>query len=507
MTKKGNSFGTFTLNPKSSKFGIKPITSAFGGNVPTSISSYNRESAWARWRRGWELACANATDEALTYPFTYRIPLEGGDPESGELPQMAGSFKGFPTVNKELGIQWAGTILAGSLRFDNIKDSTGALGSISSITEDDSFWYVQLAGTWSSSNPLPSPLYVQLSGGKSVKPLNGIVLEDRIITAESSPITRKTKDPSSNNLYGYVSAVLEDVSAATGVITLRKQGSIEATLEGTLISPSSRAPNVNRFLMSGARYSCSCQDFSQRNYAYLSSLGLRKGKFFPKTNCAILKPGRYETVKKAGELLNSAMTKAEVDRLMSIVIPDEEWREIIASNEVIADVNRDFPGVFSDFGKVYKRRLPTNAQGISDSLPTYEDYSATNNTVETIGDSWTYLLDEYRYCKHIYAMKYDAGLFPSEPSDFPVELESIAEWEEKLVAQTEKEQEKAALNLLRYGLGYMDVPPYNCQSPMMVDMITKLLNIPASFISIEGFTMYDKNGKAYVPYLGESPES
>ena len=160
MTKKGNSFGTFTLNPKSSKFGIKPITSAFGGNVPTSISSYNRESAWARWRRGWELACANATDEALTYPFTYRIPLEGGDPESGELPQMAGSFKGFPTVNKELGIQWAGTILAGSLRFDNIKDSTGALGSISSITEDDSFWYVQLAGTWSSSNPLPSPLYV-----------------------------------------------------------------------------------------------------------------------------------------------------------------------------------------------------------------------------------------------------------------------------------------------------------------------------------------------------------
>jgi len=61
-------------------------------------------------------------------------------------------------------MHWAGARIAGSLRFDNVLDSGGTPASIASVTEDDEFWYVQLTGSWSVSNPLPPPLYVAIPG-------------------------------------------------------------------------------------------------------------------------------------------------------------------------------------------------------------------------------------------------------------------------------------------------------------------------------------------------------
>jgi hypothetical protein len=111
-----------------------------------------------------------------------------------------------------------------------------------------------------------------------------------------------------------------------------------------------------------------------------------------------------------------------------------------------------------------------------------------------------------RYCKHIYAMKYEEGVFPPEPSDFPVGIESMAAWEQKLVEETEKDQTEAkAANLQRRSLSTMDVPPYNCQAPMMMPMMQKLFNIPSTFVKMAGFTMIDKNGGTYIPASGERP--
>jgi hypothetical protein len=102
-------------------------------------------------------------------------------------------------------------------------------------------------------------------------------------------------------------------------------------------------------------------------------------------------------------------------------------------------------------------------------------------------------------------MRYAADLFPPEPSDYPVEVGSMAEWEEKLVMKVQKDQEAAALKYLTNGLAYMDVPPRNVQSPPVVDMVSKLFNLPTYFIRIGNFTMFDKNGTPYVPGQGEGP--
>jgi hypothetical protein len=51
----------------------------------------------------------------------------------------------------------------------------------------------------------------------------------------------------------------------------------------------------------------------------------------------------------------------------------------------------------------------------------------------------------------------------------------------------------------------MDVPPYNCQAPMMMPMMQKLFNVPSTFVRMSGFTMYDKNGTPYVPSQGGAP--
>jgi hypothetical protein len=110
------------------------------------------------------------------------------------------------------------------------------------------------------------------------------------------------------------------------------------------------------------------------------------------------------------------------------------------------------------------------------------------------------VLDEMRYCKHVYALKFKDDTFPPEPSDFPVEAGSMAAWEQRLVENTENDQKEiASFIMTTNALAGMDVPPYNCQSPMMMPMMQKLFNMPSDLIVMEGFTMIDKNGNRYKP--------
>lgn len=510
--KSGNSFGNFTKSAPFDLRSVKPIRTEFSkGSVPDSLYAINRESAWTRWRRGYEIATAAFFNNSYDYPFTYEVPVPAGTPRSdGNNPIIPGVFTGFPTKNKELGMHWAGARTAGSARFDNIKDSSGIRASIQSVTEDSDYWYVQLAGTWSPSNPLPPPLYVAIPGVPGgLKALNGEILEDRIVSVGGEPITRETIDPATQTRYGYVQAVLVDVNQNTGVLKLRKAGSVEATPDRTLITPATRPPNVSRFLMTGTRYCCSCQDFNRREYAYVQSLDRPPSRLFPRTNIAILKPGRYEVMKRNGVVDNSAMTSANTNRNMTIVSPAPQYNvppTVTPNSATVPGANRDNPGVFRDFGSLYLRSNPNPSLPGSraEGMPTYEDYSAVGNVITSLTDVWTPLLDEMRYCKHIYAMKYQEGVFPPEPSDFPTGIESMTAWEQKLVEDTEKDQ-MDLFALAKEGLSTMDVPPYNCQSPMMMPMMQKLFNVPSSFIRMEGFTMYDKQGNAYKPSLGQGP--
>ena len=510
----GNSFSNFGKPRGQDDFSVKPIKSEFGGSVPDSLYTVNRESAWSRWRRGYELATASIVDNSFDYSFKYFIPIPAGTPGTGgNPPTIPGVFKGFPTKNKELGMHWAGARIAGSLRFDNVLDSGGTPAAIASVTEDDEFWYVQLAGTWSTSNPLPPPLYVAVPGVPGgIKAINGEILEDRIIDVGGVPITRDTINPANQTRYGYVQAVLVETNPFTGILTLRKRGSVEATPDRILVTPATRPPNVGRYFMTGTRYCCSCQDFTRREYAYLSSLGQRRGTKFPLSRAAYLKPGRYEVMRIAGKVANQAMTDALTNRQMEIISPAPEYNippTVTPNSLTIPGSTRDDPGVFRDFGSVYTRSTsdPSVPGAKAEGLPSFNDYSAVGNVITSLTDTWTPLLDEFRYCKHIYAMKYEEGVFPPEPSDFPVMEEGMAEWEQRLVEKTEKEQEQAATNLLKYGLSYMDVPPYNCQAPMMMPMMQKLFNVPSTFILMQGFIMYDKNGTAYRPSQGGSPAS
>jgi len=76
----------------------------------------------------------------------------------------------------------------------------------------------------------------------------------------------------------------------------------------------------------------------------------------------------------------------------------------------------------------------------------------------------------------------------------------MAAWEQKLVEDTETEQqEMLAAKMTRKSLSLMDVPPYNCQSPNMLPFLQKLFNVPASYITVENLTMFDKNGQPYNP--------
>ena len=154
------------------------------------------------------------------------------------------------------------------------------------------------------------------------------------------------------------------------------------------------------------------------------------------------------------------------------------------------------------FGATYTRSTtnPGVTGARAEGLPSFNDYDVEQGQLTAITDNWEPLLDELRYCKHIYALKFADNTFPPEPSDFPVGRNSMVDWEQRLVAETEKEQtEIKAAMLNKYSLSQMDVPPYNCQSAMMMPMMQKLFNVPTNFILMSGFTMFDKDGKPYTP--------
>lgn len=76
---KGASFGDFIRSESLTPKGVQPIRTEFSqGSVPDSIYSANRESAWSRWRRGFEIYCHSAATETYAYPFDYFIPLPPG---------------------------------------------------------------------------------------------------------------------------------------------------------------------------------------------------------------------------------------------------------------------------------------------------------------------------------------------------------------------------------------------------------------------------------------------
>jgi hypothetical protein len=207
------------------------------------------------------------------------------------------------------------------------------------------------------------------------------------------------------------------------------------------------------------------------------------------------------------------MTSANVNRRMTVYAPSGFPVSLGQGGSVQegTNVNRDNPGVFRDFGALYLRKTgspadPSIPGSTAESMPGYDDYSSANGKITQITDNWTPLLDEFRYCKHIYALKFKDGTFPPEPSDFPVGIGSMTAWEQKIVDETESEQlESSASRLARRSLSQMDVPPYNCQSPMMMPMMQKLFNIPSNLIVMENFVMIDKNGTEYVPSQDGKP--
>jgi hypothetical protein len=513
----GSSFGKFSsfLKEKDkAPFKLTPITTEFSkGSVPDSLSTINRESAWSRWRRGYELATATFYDNDYTYPFKYQIPTPSGSVPSGNLPPtISGTFVGFPTSNKELGMHWAVWRYAGSLKCDQLTDPvSGQRLSIASVTEDANYWYVKLTGTWSASNPLPPPFYIPVSGQPSgLKPANTEIFEDRIITPNGPIITKDTINPTNQKRYGYVQAIVVDIDPFTGILKFKKDGSVEVTPDAVFVTPASKPFEVGRFLITGSRYCCTCQDFTHRDYSFLATNGEGNKKQFPRSSVASIKPGRFDVTTVSGQVNNNAMTPASVDRTMEVYAPSgyELDYTVTDSSNVDLRATRDNPGVYREFGATYIRSTTDIALpgSIPEGIPTYSDYSSVPNPsllqsdITSVTDVWTPLLDELRYCKHIYALKFKDEVFPPEPSDFPVQVGSMAAWEQKLVEDTENDQKEArAFRMTKNSLAKMDVPPYNCQSPMMFSMIQKLLNITTRDVFISNFTMFDKDGNPYSP--------
>lgn len=550
--KSGSSFGTFNEERQFTVNGVKPITTEFSkGSVPYSIYTINRESAWARWRRGYELATASLYTNNFSYRFKYTVPFpEGFLPTGTEYPDILGYFQGFPTRSKEFRVHWAAKKTPGSVRFDRLKSYVALLNKysfdkpafdyldagqwfddeakvesidayIGSVTEDAEYWYVKLNGIWTKGNKLPPPLYVDLGSGlEGLKALNGEVLEDRIIAKDGIIIDRDTINPATQKRYGYVQAVLVDTDEETGVLKFKKAGSVEATADRALVSPATRPPAVGRYFITGPRYCCTCQDFTHREYSYMMNLGASNKRAFPRSTVSNVKPGRHEFLTNLGIVDNAMMTDADVNRILQIIAPDEQFTlsDTVTTQNIVDRLSaRDNPGVFSEFGSTYLRS--TSNPGLSGSsaegMPGYNDYSSVRIQTDadsvpqiqitSLTDIWSPVLDEMRYCKHIYAMRFQDDVFPPEPSDFPVGIESMAKWEQDLVEATEKEQDKRLRAISTEALSYMDIPPYNCQAQNMQPMLQRLFNIPLTYIKIDGFTMYDKNGTAYNPSLGEKP--
>ncbi len=586
------SFASFTKEKDKDPFRLKPITTEFSkGSVPDSLSTINRESAWSRWRRGYELATATFYDNDFTYPFEYQLPTPSGsvDTAVNPYPIVSGVFVGFPTTNRDLGMHWSVWRYAGSTRTDKLKDPVSKnLLSVASVTEDSDNWYVTLSGTWSSSNPLPAPFYITVPGQtQGLTPMNTEIFEDRIISVSGELITADTINPNTQTRYGYVQAVLINTNPFTGVLTFKKAGSVQITFDKEYITPSNTGFTVGRFLNTGSRFSCSCQDFTHRDYRYLhNTVGKSSNKIYPRSSIASVKPGRFEqtstvilstpvlfdaitangstitvqttsppsvntyisvqgtngqvgdgfyqitsvnpevsfTYKIKGNagvgsilnpgvtlifearsrILNTAMVPATQSNTLNVYSPSGYTPGLEASlNNVDKDNStRDNPGIYREFGATYLRS--TSNPGVkgakAEGLPKYEDYSTKQAEITSLTDNWTPLLDEMRYCKHIYALRFKDGVFPPEPSDFPTQIESMAKWEQNLVDQTEDEQQEfRAARMTRKSLSLMDVPPYNCQSANILPFLQKLFNVPASYIVVENFTMFDKNGNPYTP--------
>jgi hypothetical protein len=513
--KSGSSFGNFNRSEVFDPRPVKPITTEFSkGSVPDSIYTINRESAWARWRRGYELATATTHNNDYTYQFRYDIPnaTTSGNPS----PVVSGAFVGYPTTNKDLGMHWAIWRYAGSVRCDKLTDpvSTQKL-FIESVTEDANNWYVKLAGTWSSANPLPSPFYIPVPGEPDgLKPANTEIFEDRIITVDGDIINKDTINPATQTRYGYVQAVVIAINQDTGILTFKKAGSVQVTPDGVFVTPSPIGFTPGRFLITGSRYSCTCQDFTRRDYSFLSTTGESNKKQFPRTGVSSIKPGRFELTKRDGILDNNAMTRNDQNRSLEVISPEGFELGYQVTNDSVGSFNsaRDNPGVYREFGSTYTRSTSdiAVAGSRSEGIPGFNDYSSVTQltdtdsieqiTITAVDDSWTPLLDELRYCKHIYALKFKDRLFPPEPSDFPVGIGSMAAWEQALVAKAEKEQQSLReFNETKRALSKMDVPPYNSQSPMIFPMLQRLFNFATDRIEIQNFTMFDKNGLPYTP--------
>jgi len=510
----GDNFGSFIKSTDKDPFRLQPMTTEFSrGSIPGSFSTINRESAWSRWRRGYELANASFYDNDYSYPFKYEIPTPSGTVTSGNPnPVISGSFVGFPTSNKELGMHWAVWRYAGSVRCDQYTDPVSNKKLyVESVTEDKNYWYVKLAGSWSPSNPLPAPFYIPVSGQPSgTKPANTEIFEDRVVTAGGNIITKDTINPANQKRYGYVQAIVVDINQNTGVLTFKKSGSVYVTPDKAFVSPSPKPFEVDRYLITGSRYCCTCQDFTHRDYSYLATTKDGNKKMFPRSSVTSIKPGRYDVTVVDGEVDNNVMTRADVNRNLEVYSPSGYELDYTVTNQANLDLRatRDNPGVYREFGATYTRSTTDIALpgSQSEGLPVYNDYSSVydkdrlQSEITFLTDNWTPLLDEMRYCKHIYALKFKDQVFPPEPSDFPVEEGSMVDWEQKLVLDTENEQKEAkAFRMTRASLSNMDVPPYNCQSPMMFSMIQKLFNIATDKVAIENFTMFDKNGISYTP--------
>ncbi len=501
----GNNFGDFQKVKPFNPGIIKPITTEFSkGSVPDSIYAANRESAWSRWRKGYELANAYTYNNEYTFSFNYEAPntASPGNPNT----VISGAFVGFPTSNKELGMHWAIWRYAGSVRTDKLTDpvSTQKL-FVESVTEDLIYWYIKLAGTWSSANPLPAPFYIPVSGEiNGLKPANTEIFEDRILVEDGIIITSNTINPQTQTRYGYVQAVVVAINQDTGVLTFKKAGSVYVSPDKQFISPSPVGFTPGRFLITGSRYACTCQDFTRRDYSFVMGQSNSNQKQFPRTRASVIKPGRFEVTQVDGVVDNSAMTAPGVNRDLDIYAPKGFELDYTVTNASNTDLKatRDNPGVYREFGSIYKRSTSniSTPGSTAEGMPGYDDYSSflsvtdgnsiPQDVILSISDNWTPLLDELRYCKHIYALKFRDKLFPPEPSDFPVGITGMVEWEQKLVKQTEIkiQKDREYLKTVR-SLSVMDVPPYNAQSPILFPVIQKLFNIATNKILIENFTM------------------
>lgn len=475
-TRFGDSF--FKPTKQQKQFNFDTPSSSFSSRIlsPNGHGQYNRQSAYLRWLRGFEIDQAVNLDNPWYFPFFYEV--DTGTPEDVPKPQIPGVFVGYPTENKELGMHWTAARLAGSIRTDNLRTTNpnGLKIEYSELT--DELITVKLEGDWNEENPLPPPFYINIEGAQQF-PLVGEIFEDRILEENEELITRDSIDSITGLRYGYVSAVLSEIRPFEGILRFRRPGSVWTSPDRVLVSPSSVGFQKGRWLSVGARYVCSCQDFLGRDYAWISKLqaessrGRASGKYFPYSKARQVKISKNERVTFDGSNKEDlrAQTTISENRILDVL-----------------DGVRDSPGVFEDFGATY-----TN-NGIGP--PIFNDYKVdSEGNVVYQSNFWTQTLDSLRFCKHIYALKFSSNDIAPEPSDYPIGL-SVADIEYAMERERKKTSD-AYMYKAEYGVAYMDIPPYNIQTTMMLPVITKLFNLPSSFIKMNSFVMQD-------PITGES---